>query len=214
MELSAIASTLYTASCLICFQLIDSKATFLNWGCSAHLCQRCLSLAKCPICLPDLQILQQSKLNPNLINVGISFDAPIRPTGQIATDITRSLSSAPSPQRWLTLRNKQRFQVIELAHFEDSSIRNIPSVIIVQMGLCRTVQQHIEHLACIECDFHIPFNSDKLLISKFNADVLQTVLSGHSSGCTKPSLYYSQHYSLTGVSLLIYYLLLYWFLIC
>ena len=124
----------------------------------------------------------------------------MRPIGQIATDITRSLSSAPSSQRWLTLRNKQRFQVIELAHFEDSSIRNFSSVIIVQMGLCRTVQQHIEYLACIECDFHIPFNSDKLLISKFNVDVLQTVLSGHSSGYTKPSLYYSQHYFLTGVS--------------
>ena len=121
----------------------------------------------------------------------------MRPTGQIATDITRSLSLAPSPQRWLTPRNK-RFRVIELAHFEDSSIRNFPIVIIVQLGLYRSVQQHIEYLACIECDFHIPFNSDKLLISKFNADVLQTVLSGHSSSCTKPSLYHSQHYSLTA----------------
>ena len=120
--------------------------------------------------------------------------------GEFVTDIIQRSSSATLPKRRLTLRNKQRFQAIALSRFVASSIRNFPSVIIVEIGLCRIVQQQIEYLACIDCDFLIPFISDKLILIKLNADIVQTLLSGHSSFCTKPSLYFSQHYSLTGIS--------------
>lgn len=95
--------------------------------------------------------------------------------------------------------SRLRFQAIHLAHFDRAFSFDLPFVILVRLRLFRYVHEQIEYLACVECQFYIPYNSCHFLISYSSAATLQAVLSGHLNGCSKPSKFYAEINYLTGV---------------